>query len=177
MTEMSENRLSHNKSYADNRNSYQQDHQQSPYNYPKEKQNVYAESGYQKMVQQQEYHKNEEMREKYAQDIYQQNMLNHIPLERQAFERRTPDTYGRSAIVPGYYSKGRTGDYEDVYNNQSNEHNFVDKYQRPLSPMTYEDRKVSSHYESQRYEPSNENVSTRLILNLFKYNNTTKKST
>lgn len=172
MTEMTDNRISHNKSYSDNRNTYQQDqsiNQQPPYNYPKEKQNVYNESGYQKMVQQQEYQKNEEIREKFAQDLYQQNMLNHIPLERQAFERRTPDTYGRSVIVPGYYSKGRTGDYEDVYNNQTNEQNFIDKYQRPLSPMTYEDRKVSAHYESQRYEPSNnDNVHIQLFFEHFK---------
>lgn len=167
--ENSDNRLIQKSSaYVDNRNvSHQRDH--SSYNYPKEKQNVYGESGYQKMIQQQQEYKTEDSREQYMQDIYQQNVSNHpAPIERQAFERRTPDTYGRSAVIPGYYNKGRAGDYEDVYNNSANDQNYTDTYQRPLSPMAYEDRKISAQFQNQRYESSN-NDNVSIIVDIIKY--------
>jgi len=133
-----EERLNHNKSpmYKDV-NKYHDNVQ--PY-YPKDEHKKYGETNYQKMVQRQENH--------YGQEPPVHDYQPHTPNmanDRQNFERRTPDTYGRSAIVPGYYNKGRAGDYEDIYNTQAspaNQQNYGKvTYRRPLSPLTYEEKK------------------------------------
>lgn len=179
-----ENRLSQNKSpaYFENKSTPQTSTQKQEYQL--DNQNIYVESGYQKMLQQQEMNKRMIEREQERINQEQGPMPGHSQnrdmhranpngshVERQSFERRTPDTYGRSMIVPGYYSKGRSGDYEDVYNNPSNSQNYSreQSYRRPMSPVAYEDKTTPvQQLPHQRYAQTNvDNVRSFLLLYLI----------
>lgn len=178
-----ENRLSQNKSpaYFENKSTPQTSMQKQEYQL--DNQNIYVESGYQKMLQQQEMNKRMIEREQerinqeqgpmpghsQSRDINRANP-NGSHQERQSFERRTPDTYGRSMIVPGYYSKGRSGDYEDVYNNPSNSQSYSreQSYRRPMSPVAYEDKTTPvQQLPHQRYAQTNVDNVRYFLFNLI----------
>lgn len=65
--------------------------------------------------------------------------------ERLLIERRTPDAYGRSTTMSAY-SKGKIGDYEDVYAAYTTENDYGQAYTK--SPNTSRDAtSVSSQHQ------------------------------
>lgn len=90
----------------------------------------------------------------YNKDVYgesssRSNRSGTVVNERSLIDRRTPDAYSRSAMAA--YSKGKMGDYEDLYGQYTTENEYGKTY--PKSPNPVQDRdnvSISSHQQQQK---------------------------
>lgn len=68
-------------------------------------------------------------------------------------ERRTPDAYGRSTSMAPYQSRGKIGDYEDVYGSYATDKEYNQAYEKSPNPSQARDAvSVSSQGHPQHQE-------------------------